>query len=370
MPMAGMEVTFSVTGGGGTVIYPRVATDGQGRAWTTWILGETPGAAQSLRATVGNLSVDFQAQAIQPVPGLSYYGRSRYTQFFPGQLPIVLSAGHGGDLLPAEIPDRTYGTTVQDRHTMDLALRIRQAIKDQTGYWPHLVVSHLRRIKLDPNREIVEAAQGSLPAERAWWEYHTFIEIARQMVEADFGEGLYLDIHGHGHPIQRSELGYLLSGSQLALSDEDLRDLASRSSLKALAQKPGVDFVELIRGPLSLGSLLEDEGFPSVPSQDDPHPGGDPYFSGGYSTVVHGSRDGGAVSGIQIECNFTGVRDTAENRQAFAEALASSLAVYFPAHFGMALTLPDALPADWELALFEASPMEGELTLLVAPATR
>jgi hypothetical protein len=335
--MAGIDVTFSVTSGGGTVVYPRVATDGQGRAWTTWILGEGAGTTQSLRATAGTISAEFQIQAVQPVPGQSYRGRSQYVEYFPGEIPVVLSAGHGGDLLPAEIPDRTYGTTVQDANTMDLALRVRQTIKDQTGYWPHLVVSHLRRIKLDPNREIVEAAQGNLAAERAWWEYHTFIKRARQIIEADFGEGYYIDLHGHGHPIQRLELGYMLSSAQLASSDEVLRGLAGNSSLKALAQKPGVDFVELIRGPTSLGSLMEGEGFPSVPSKEDPHPGGDPYFTGGYSTLVHGSRDGGTVSGVQIECNFAGVRDTAQNRQRFAEALATALQAHFQTHFGMPL---------------------------------
>jgi hypothetical protein len=351
--MAGIDVTFSVTSGGGTVVYPRVATNGQGRAWTTWILGQASGTTQSLRASVGTISADFQIQAIQPEAGQSYFGRSQYVEYFPGELPVVLSAGHGGDLRPAEIPDRTYGTFVQDRNTLDLALRARQTIKDQTGYWPHLVVSHLHRIRLDPNREIVEAAQGNLAAERAWWEYHTFIERARQIIEADFGEGYYIDLHGHGHAIQRLELGYLLSSSQLASSDEVLRGLAGNSSLKALAQRPGVDFVELIRGPTSLGSLLEGEGFPSVPSTDDPNPGSDPYFTGGYSTLVHGSRNGGTVSGVQIECNFSGVRDTAENRQGFAEALSAALQVYFPAHFGMALTPspgPELRSFDWERA--------------------
>ena len=349
-PMGGVDVTFSVTSGGGTVIYPRVATDGQGRAWTTWILGEAEGTTQSLRASVESLSADFQVQTIQPAPDQSYYGRSQYVQYFPGELPVVLSAGHGGELRSAEIPDRTEGTFVQDRNTMDLALRVRQTIKDQTGYWPHLVVSHLHRIKLDPNREILEAAQGNLAAERAWWEYHTYIKRARQIIEADFGEGYYIDLHGHGHTIQRLELGYLLSSSQLASSDEALLGLAGNSSLKALAQKPGVDFVELIRGPTSLGALLEGEGFPSVPSMEDPHPGGAPYFTGGYSTLVHGSRNGGTVSGVQIECNFTGVRDNAQNRQAFAEALAAALAVYFPTHFGIQLAPAGAPAAEWEFA--------------------
>ena len=41
---------------------------------------------------------------------------------------------------------------------------------------------------------------------------------------------------------------------------------------------------------------------------------GDSYFTGGYNTVRHGSRDGGATDAIQMECYFAGLRDTAENR--------------------------------------------------------
>jgi hypothetical protein len=41
------------------------------------------------------------------------------------------------------------------------------------------------------------------------------------------------------------------------------------------------------------------------------------------------------VSGVQIECNYTGVRDTEENRAAFAVALGNAMAIYFPEFFGM-----------------------------------
>jgi hypothetical protein len=94
-----------------------------------------------------------------------------------------------------------------------------------------------------------------------------------------------------------------------------------------------MDFASLIRGPLSLGTLFEGQGFPAVPSQSQPDPGGEPFFSGGYSTARHGSRDGSAISGVQIECNYNGVRESAPSRQAFAEALADILPVFFQAHF-------------------------------------
>jgi len=336
-PVEGIPVSFQVMEGGGFTPKPDRVSDSQGRARTPWILGREVGVQQRIRARAGDLSVEIQAVTIQAVPGESYFGRNEYNQYFAGELPLVLSAPHGGNQYPSEIPDRTYGITGQDRNTMDLALRIRDEIKAQTGFYPHIVVSHLHRSKLDPNREIVEAAQGDPESERAWWEFQTFIDEAVRSVDEDFGEGLYIDLHGHGHEIQRLELGYLLSSSDLANPNEVLSEASFiyKSSFRALGLQPETDFADLIRGPGSLGSLMEAEGVPTVPSQAQPDPGGHPFFSGGYNTARHGSRDGGFVSGVQIECNYTGVRDAPENRQALAEALGRALVAFFPVHFGM-----------------------------------
>ena len=345
-PVSEVTVSFQVVEGGGSAPVPNRLTDSQGLARAPWILGRGVGSPQRLRASVGTLSVDFQATATLAIPGEVYLGRRGYVEYLPGDLPVVLSAPHGGDMHPAEIPDRSWGAVVQDRNTWDLALRIREEIKELTGSYPHIVISRLHRIKLDPNREIEEAAQGDPESERAWWEYHTFLEEATQLVEDEFGEGLYIDLHGHGHEIQRLELGYLLSSSDLANSNETLSGASfiNKSSFRALGQQPGSNFAELIRGPQSLGSLLEARGVPAVPSLNQPGPGGDPFFSGGYNTARHGSRTDGSVSGVQIECNYTGIRDTDENRQAFAENLAEVLRAFFQGTFGMELA-PAGSPA-------------------------
>jgi hypothetical protein len=334
-PMSGVSVSFQVVEGGGIAAVSSRNTNALGRARIPWILGREPGVPQRLRASVGGLSVVFEALAIAGVPGESYLGRNGYTEYLPGDMPLVVSAPHGGELRPAEIPDRTWGTTVQDRNTLDLALRIRSAVRARTGFYPFVILSRLHRIKLDPNREIVEAAQEDSEAERAWWEFQTYIVEAEAMVEETFGDGLYIDLHGHGHDIQRLELGYMLSSSDLNNTDQALSTLTyvNKSSFKALGQKAGVVFADLIRGPSSLGTLFEAQGFPAVPSQSQPNPGGQPFFSGGYNTGRHGSRDGGSVSGVQIECNYTGVRDTDLNRQAFAEGLAEVLSAFFPVYF-------------------------------------
>ena len=257
-----------------------------------------------------------------------------------GDLPIVMSAPHGGVMLPQEIPDRTFGVTGSDRNTQELSRSIHEALIERTGRAAHLIVSRLHRSKLDPNREIVEAAQGNPFAENAWEEFQVFLEAAKEIVTRDFGAGLYLDIHGHAHEIERVELGYLLSGDDLSRSDAALsvQALVDKSSVRALGNAVDITFADLIRGPASLGTLLQNAGFRTVPSASEPDPDGAPYFIGGYNTARHGSRDGGTLSAILMEHQYPGLRDTEQNREAYAVALADALATYVELHLGVDLS--------------------------------
>ena len=56
--------------------------------------------------------------------GQSYYGRNAYTTYYPGNIPIILSIPHGGDITPSEISNRTYGVTVTDSNTIELGMAI------------------------------------------------------------------------------------------------------------------------------------------------------------------------------------------------------------------------------------------------------
>ena len=268
--------------------------------------------------------------------GTSYSGRADYVEYIPGTLPVVVSAPHGGALTPDEIPDRTWGTLVTDAYTEQTIRAVREAFLERTGEAPHVVISHLKRTKLDPNREIGEAAQESPFAENAWGEFHGFIEIATERVQDDFGAGLYLDLHGHGHEIQRLELGYLLSAGDLNQSDSELNggSFVLKSSVASLAQASPLTLSELVRGETSFGAYLAEESVRSVPSPGEPSPGSDAYFSGGYNTARHGSRNGGSVDGIQLELHRPGVRDTDENRRLFAARLAWVVERFMLEHYG------------------------------------
>jgi hypothetical protein len=316
---------------------PSVATiDGRGEVRARSAGTTTVRAALGAVTATAELEVWVPPSVSAYLPGISYFGRGEYIEYIPGQLPVVLSSGHGGTLSPPELPNRQFGETVQDRNTIELTLAVRDALMDLTGTAPHVVLSHLERRKLDPNREVAEAAEGDPFAERAWTEYHAFIERARAEVRVG-GEGMYFDIHGHGHPRQRLELGYLLGPDRLNLGDRSLNQLSvvQLTSIRELGRDSPIPFSQLLRGPTSFGGLIEAEGVPAIPSPTYPSPGDEPYFTGGYSTRRHGSlADSELVSGIQIEHHFDGIRDTDENRRAYAAILARAIRAYMLEHIG------------------------------------
>lgn len=267
---------------------------------------------------------------------------SGYIKYWPGDLPVVISAPHGGTKKPGDIPDRTSGVTVLDGYSAALATAMRDAMRQRFGQAPHLIICELARTKVDCNREIEEGSQGDKKSEQVWHEYHHFIDEAEKAVLAKHPHGMYFDIHSHGHEKKRVEIGYLLKREDLALSDDQLNadpKIAARTSIRALDQLSPASFSELVRGPTSLGGLLESRGIPAVPSPTAILENDDLYFNGAYDVLAHGSRDKAQLDGAQLETPIQ-IRDTPERRAATGKALAESVDIYFEKHFGMKLPHP------------------------------
>jgi len=289
---AGSTVTLRAAGGDGSAVTwqsnsPAVATVTSSGLVTAVATGTTSVTA---RAGEVSASADIEVWVAPAVSqyqaGVSYFGRAEYVEYIPGDLPVVLS--------------------------------------------------HLKRTKLDPNREVGEAAAGNPYAENAWEEFQGYIEIAEAAVTDGFGAGLYVDVHGHGHAIARAELGYLLSAAELNLPDATLDvGYANGSSLRALAAGSPLPFSKLLRGGTSFGAFLGQEGIASVPSPAAVSPGTAEYFSGGYNTDRHGSAHGGTVSGFQMELHREGIRDTEENRRVFGVGMAAAVRAYMLEHLGV-----------------------------------
>ena len=127
-----------------------------------------------------------------------YFGHGKYIEYHSGTLPIILSASHGGWMEPTEIADRTQGVTAIDTNTYQLTKVIMDTLTARFGGKPHVILCLLKRLKLDVNREVIEAAEGNIYGERAWEEYHHYLDIAKELVTVNHGSGIVFDIHGHG----------------------------------------------------------------------------------------------------------------------------------------------------------------------------
>ena len=262
-----------------------------------------------------------------------------YIQVLPGNMPLVISIPHGGYLLPDEIPERPCADCAkhQDIFTIEIGLAVRNLIFKKTGFYPYVIINNLHRTRLDPNRNISEAANGNKNAELAWNEFQSSIDSANAQLTKKFGKGLYIDLHGHRHAIERCELGYLLSSEELQLENDLLNSesFAEYSSIRNLIghNKNSFTYAELVRGKYCLGALLEEKGYPCVPSLKHPFPKPDePYFSGGYNTTRHGSSSGGTIDGIQIELDEA-LRSDPRRREQLAIDLSSVLVDFLKIHY-------------------------------------
>lgn len=277
-----------------------------------------------------------------------------YIEYIVGNLPIIISAPHGGVKLSGQtiggvfypdndsaLPDRTCGVNERDDNTDILIREIQANIFSITGCYAHVIINNLHRSKLDPNREINEAACGDSDAEDHWTAFHDFVDVASATVTSQWGKGLYIDLHGQSHAIPRIEIGYNITAEELNTGNLNASGIVNKSSIKNLTATniTGVDHENLTRGLSSIGEFFQEaagtfyasnnypgcthngtNGYRALPSAtdtgnstcDDTRPYNNPYFDGDFynnrrhgsgPTAEDGSGGGGTVDGIMIEVN-------------------------------------------------------------------
>ena len=192
-------------------------------------------------------------------------------------IPIILSVPHGGSKRPDYMKDRICKEckVLKDVHTLEIALEIKDDIRDLYRKVPYIVVNHLHRTKMDANREIKEAALGDPIAEEAWEAYHHFITDAQLKVESYFGTlintkgqkgivGLLLDIHGYagfdwveGKGAPFIQWGYGLNATSLDIEEDFSLDNVSKvSTLEHAMYLHNMTLECLLRGPMALSSRI------------------------------------------------------------------------------------------------------------------
>lgn len=275
-----------------------------------------------------------------------FFGLNNYIEYKVGNLPLIISVPHGGTVNPSSIPTRTCNNavTVTDGNTIELARQIDTALQQLTGCKAHFVFCHLRRTKIDCNRNLADGTCGNLQMQQSWNEFQKFIDTAQLIANTTYNnKSFYIDLHGHGNPIPRLELGYLLTETELGYSNTTLNQLSyvNTSSIKNLVNSNINNYThaQLLRDSFALGSYFGYGGYPAVPSLQIQNPGtSSGYYNGGYNTFANTCASPSVISsGVQIECNNPNVRDTYINRKKFADSTARILIKFFKKHYGINL---------------------------------
>lgn len=223
-----------------------------------------------------------------------------------GDLPIILSAPHGGlQPVPGVMPRQSNGVgtfnTTPDLGTDKLTEEIADALEKQLGKRPYVVIARFHRKYLDANRSPGKAYEAASVKE-VYDAYHDAIQNAREEIVERFGFGLLLDIHG-----QNSAPNMIFRGTNDGRTANHLANRFGRTSLT---------------GPTSLFGELSKNGlqvYPAVGSSD-PEEG---LYNGGYIVANYGSRDGGTFDAIQLDIGKN--LRSRKTRQSTAEKMASAI---------------------------------------------
>ena len=291
-------------------------------------------------------------QSVLPTPEVKYTpgdvitDSQGYISYRVGNTPIIITVPHDGSLTPSTFPNRT-GSSARAENTRKVAEQFAYFFNaNSNGLYPHIIYNNISRSKLDPDLNQMDGAQGNSYANLSYGTYHSFLQTAIDSVEAYFDAGILLNLVEHNHSNQRVELGYLLSTSDLDLTNLQLNSYSTQSSVSQIANISTSSFAEVIRGYNSLGTLIigrsytsndVNYSFEAVPTLDNPTIGSTDYSSGGYTIAQYGSSNGGKINGIDVATPFAGFRDNANAYRALAVILEESVKIFYQENLGVIL---------------------------------
>ncbi len=212
---------------------------------------------------------------------------SRFVRTQAGELPIILSAPHGGKMVVPDVavrkgeglPTGGSGFVVdRDTGTEELAQQVAESIEKRFGKKPYFVIARSHRKYLDPNRP-PEIAYEDADAKPVYDAYHSALSNSCREVQQKFHKGLLLDIHGQG-----TEKNTVFRGTQNGKTVTLLRERFGETAHL---------------GETSLFGRLQTHGWKVHP---DPLDGREQAaFRGGYIVQTYGSHQGFGIDAIQLE---------------------------------------------------------------------
>ncbi|WP_461534029.1 hypothetical protein [Sinomicrobium sp.] len=206
------------------------------------------------------------------------YSENEYVELVVGDIPLVITVPAGGSLEPEEVPDRDCPSisTAAYPQSLEIARAIQQEMKDTYGKTPFVVINHLKRTKLDVNREIDQGTCYNPEVIPAYEAYHDFIDTSLKMAVRDFGSAFFIDVLTHARVTGRLELAYSVTRNQIGKisTGHELEDIAPLSSMINLLEdnEGKFDIQDVVIGDNAFGTLMADREIASVPSKQDQYP--------------------------------------------------------------------------------------------------
>lgn len=245
----------------------------------------------------------------------------RFVRTQAGELPIILSAPHGGKL---DVPDvdvrkgeglKTGGSgfvVSRDTGTEELAQQVATTIEKRFGKKPYFVIARSHRKYLDHNRP-PEIAYEDADAKPVYDAYHSALTDSCRDVQKKFHKGLLLDLHGQG-----------------TAKDTVFRGTQNGKTVTLLRERFGET---AHTGESSLFGRLKTHGWKVHPDPFDSREQSG--FTGGYIVQTYGSHQGFGIDAVQLE--FGADYRAKEAREKTAATLTNAVADYAASYLDLKL---------------------------------
>ena len=207
--------------------------------------------------------------------------KSDLVEIVAGDLPIVITAPHGG-VLPIPGADERKNSslpqfvTVLDGRTDVLAQATASEVEALFGKKPWIVIAKFSRKYADANRPAKYGTESEL-ALAQHKIYHDAVRKAVDTVKAKYGKGILLDIHGQG-----ADAATVFRGTQNLKTVKGLSD-------------------DVLFGPRSFLKSLESNEVTIFPDTGHSHERESPKFDGGYTVQTYGLNNKNGIMAIQLE---------------------------------------------------------------------
>ena len=227
-----------------------------------------------------------------------------------GEIPIILTAPHGGDQQVPNIDELVAQINDTDEYTYELTMNLIHEIERITGRWPYVVAARFERKYIDANRPEAEAFQD--PDARPYYQaYHVALKHSIDEVRRLYPDGaLLIDIH---------------SQSKDGFQNKVCRGTRNGQTVIRLVNRHGE---EALKGPLSIASKLEANRYEVFPPEDGIE---EPCYNGGHTVATYGSHRDDGIDAIQLEIGTELLSDE-EKRTEFTADLAEAISVFWTAY--------------------------------------